>query len=758
MAEKVEYEVLATLKASGSMAKQMKMLMGSSSAVGKNLDKIQASMGSAGRSIMGTTAQTAAGWAKAGAAMTVAAGAAGLGGVLSQGLAYNAMLEDARNSIGAIYQIYNQNGGDVTKNLLQAELVQRRLFDIAKKSPGEFEDAVEIYKGAAAAMTVANESIAEQMKTMESAVLLPSVVGGGIESKVVGNQLGRIMSGGAGAEFETWVRLAPAIKDIGVQMAKTNKAAAGFTENLSGGDLTQVWNKMAQSTPALAQQILKEALKPLGAMSKTFEDSWEGILGTTKSNVKEITGAFTKPFYEMRKSFLKQMNKSGIFSDDSLGKLTKIATVLGMLLAKGAERIMSAGEQAVGYIRDHWKDVIQNVHDAFIIGQSLIKGAFTFGLIRMMTGAALIAASFAMKGVRAGRKVASVGYEKANQLAYIRAARKSGLDPEKRPRDEKGQFLSFQKAFALIQKKRSDAVGEKYSKGAFKYTAMAPIMQFLTKIGPLALILGAGIPLVVMAVGAFGALFTIIGGIAAYVITNWQAISSEIVAGLRDGSITLAPLLIAAYTFWERLKLVGEVFLGSGGHAAQFTRVLDLLTGSVAFAANAIGFFMRAIAYTIGIWGMLRLAFQGIMAAVVAIIELSAYLPGGPGDDTVANAQRNYKAFADSTMDVFTDVDKLLTAADDIDAFTFKQVDIERINKEAEDMAAKLAKSLEDMGKEDPKDRKGPKGPKVQINHVTINQDLRDTDPDRLMAAFIKPLERMADQRVQAYDMTEQGV
>jgi hypothetical protein len=148
------------------------------------------------------------------------------------------------------------------------------------------------------------------------------------------------------------------------------------------------------------------------------------------------------------------------------------------MLATGATKIMAAGEKAVAYIRDNWKDITQNVHDAFVIGQSVIKAAFTFGLFRMMAGAAVIAASFAMKGVRAGKKALGTGYEKANQLAYMRAMTKSGLDPSKRPRDEKGQFLSFQKAFALIQKKKSDAVGEKYSKGAFKYTAMAPIMQF----------------------------------------------------------------------------------------------------------------------------------------------------------------------------------------------------------------------------------------------------------------------------------------
>lgn len=755
MAEKVEYEVLASLKASGSLTKQMRMLMGSTSAVQKNLDKIQSGMMSAGQSIMGSTASTAMGWAKTGGTMAAAAGAAGLGGIVTQGLAYNAMLEDARNSIGSIYQIYNQNQGNVTKNLQQAEYVQRRLFDIAKKSPGEFEDAVAIYKGAAASMTVAGESIAEQMKMMEGAVLLPKVIGGGIESSVVGNQLGRIMAGGAGQEFETWVRLAPSIKAIGVQMAKTNKAAKGFTEELSGGDLTAVWNKMAQSAPALAQDMIKEALKPLAKMAPVFEDSWDGILGTTMSATKEITGAFTKPFFEMRKAFLSRMNKTGIFSDRNIGKLQHVATAMGIMFAEGAEKMFGAAEKAVAYIRDNWKTIVQNVHDAFVIGQSVVKGAFAFGLTRMIAGAAIIAASFAMKGVRAGKKVMDTGMEKASQLAFMREAKKAGLDPSKRPRDDKGQFLSFQKAFQQIRQKRVDAVGDKYSKGLFKH--LAPIMQFFTKIGPLALILGAGIPLVVMAVGAFGALFTIVGGIAAYVITNWQAISGEIVKGLRDGTISLQPLLIAAYTFWERLKLVGEVFLGSGGHAAQFSRVLDMLTGAVAFAANGISFFMRAIAYSMGIWGMLKLAFQGVLKAVLSIIELAAHIPGGPGDSTVARAQARYEEYSRGVEDTWTDIDKMLRAADDIDAFTFKQVDLERINKEAAEMEKKLAESLENFGKEDPKNMKGPKGPKVQINHLTINQDLRDTDPDRLMAAFIKPLERMADQRVQAYDMTEQG-
>lgn len=40
---------------------------------------------------------------------------------------------------------------------------------------------------------------------------------------------------------------------------------------------------------------------------------------------------------------------------------------------------------------------------------------------------------------------------------------------------------------------------------------------------------------------------------------------------------------------------------------------------------------------------------------------------------------------------------------------------------------------------------------KPVIHRVEVINDLRDTDPDRLMAV-IKPLRRMADQRVQAFD------
>lgn len=757
--EKVQYDVIANLKASGSLYKQMASLVGSAGRAERSFNKIQASMGNAGRAIMGSSASTAAGWAKAGAKMGAAAGAAGMGGLLHTGLAFNESMEESRNAIGAMYQLYGQNQGDVVKNLKQAEGVQRRLFDLAKKSPGEYEDAVNVYKGAAKGLTVANESITAQMEFMQDAIMLPKVVGGGLDSDVVGGQLGRIIMGGAGAEFETWKVLAPAILEAGQNMKGLNGQAKVFEKSLRPNqELTQQWNALAQSTPDLAMKVLKKALVPLRELSDTFENSWDGILGATTSNLKLVTGAFTKPFFEARKKYLSGMNKTGLFGEGNIQKLEKIMTIFGVMFAKASIGVFSAMERAVAYIRDNWKTVSQQIYNGFQLGSAAIKGAFTFGLFRMMAGAALIAASFTMKSLSAGKRAVNFLGEKGSHLAFMREMQKSGLDPSQRPRDNRGQFLSYRKAFEQIRQKRVDAVGEKYSKGVFKHTAMAPIMQFFAKIGPLALILGAGLPIVAGLATAFGAVFVVVGGIAAYVVSNWKAISTAIVTGLRDGTITLAPLLTAVYTFWERLKMVGQVFLGGGGHAAQFSRMLDLMTTAVEMASGAISFFMRAIAYSIGIWGALKLAFQGVLKAVLAIIEMSQYLPGvGASDDFVAHARSRYKDFADSTQDTFTTVDTLLTAADKIDAFKFKELDLERINKEAAEMESTLAKTIEDLGKEDNKKQKGPKGPKVNINHLTINQDLRDTDPDRLMAAFITPLERLADKRVQAWDMTEQG-
>jgi hypothetical protein len=757
--EKVQYDVVANLRASGSLGKQMQSMMGTAARVQRSFDKIQSSMASAGRTIMGTSAQTAVGWAKTGAKLSAAAGTAGMGGLLHSGLAFNDSMESSRNSIGAVYQLYGQNQGNVLKNLKQAEGVQRNLFELAKKSPGEYEDAVNVYKGAARGLIVANETIGAQMEFMKDAIMLPKVVGSGLNSDVVGGQLGRIIMGGAGAEFETWKVLAPAILEVGQNMKGANGQAKIFAKSMRPGqDLTSAWNELAQAQPEIAMKVLKQSLVPLRELAGTFEESWDGILGTTSSNIKMITGAFTKPFFEARKKFLSQMSKKGIFAEGKIEKLEYIATAFGIMFAKGSIRLMTEAERAVAYMRDHWQQVSQKVYDAFQLGSAAVKGAFAFGLFRMMAGAAMIAASFAMKGLSQGKKAAGFMHEKGAQAAYLHQMKKSGLDLSQRPRDSKGQYVSYRKAFQSLQEKRGADARDKYSKGVFKYTAMGPIMEFFTKMGPMSLVLAAGVPIIVMLVGAFGALFTIVGGIAAYVVSNWKAISGAIVTGLRDGTITLGPLLIAAYTFWERLKMVGEVFLGGGGHAAQFARVLDMMTGAVAFAANAVGFFMRSIAYSLGIWGALKLAFQGVLKAVLAIIEMSQYLPGvGASDEFVAHAQNRYKEFADSTQDTWTTVDKLLSAADDIDAFTFKQLDFDRINKEASEMEKTLAKTLEDMGKEDPNKKKGPKGPKVQINHLTINQDLRDTDPDRLMAAFITPLERLADKRIQAWDMTEQG-
>jgi hypothetical protein len=161
---------------------------------------------------------------------------------------------------------------------------------------------------------------------------------------------------------------------------------------------------------------------------------------------------------------------------------------------------------------------------------------------------------------------------------------------------------------------------------------------------------------------------------------------------------------------------------------------------------------MKALAISIGIWGALKLSLLGVMKVILEMLRLNNKL-GLASDDSLANAERNYAKFKKGTVDTFTTVENLLTKADQIKNFQFDKADLAKVEKEAKSWEDKLKKALSG----DPK-KKIPRAPKVAIGKVEIVMDLRDSDPDRLMAAFIEPLERMADKRVQAYDQLEQGI
>ena len=724
----VDYNVNAWMRARGDFARQMGRQAAAVTPVQKAWTALGQKTSSVGRAIMGTTASTAVGYGKMAAAIGAISAVAGFSKLVHTGARFNAVMEETKLSIAAMFQLYKQNGGDLQKNIAQAAGAQRELFDMAKKSPVEFEDAVNIYQGAASGLIVANQSMQEQMEFMRGAQMLGAVVPD-LESKVIGGQVGRILMGGAGQEFEVWKRLAPTILEAG-------KAADYFAKRMNMGEkFTQQFNKLAQAQPELAADLIKTALEPMKKMQEEFERSWGGILSTTKSNLKLVAAAFTGPFHMMRKKVLYDLNKTGLFSESNLGKLEHIAVVLGVLFSSVMERVFNKLMSWVTFLRDNWESILTTMYS---VGQQvgmLIKGAFFVGVARMAAGAGVMAAGGAMRAGGAVRRAAP------GALDYVRRKRRALHTGMARGAlaGGKGRGLTGFMGKFLGQVSALSSRGP----GA---------MKFMLSMGSLAGIMVAGAAAAAIFIGAIMIIAVVVAGIAAYIISNWDAIAASIVKALESGELSLVPFLVAMYTFWERLKAVGEALIGGSSGAAMFTGLMKLGIEAFNLMGGAISMTMKAIAIMVGIWGLLKLAMQGVVRAILAVIEVAAYLPGGPSDETVALARHNYEQYKRGVQDTVTTVEQLMRKADAIEAIDVSALDID-FDAMAKDWKEKLIEAL----KKKEEEARKPRGPQVNVQQVTINQDLRDTDPDRLMAHFIKPLERMADQRVQSYEALDMG-
>lgn len=729
--DQINYNVNAFLRARGNFAKQMQRQSNAVKGVQDRWGKYGAATESVGRTVMGTTAATAAGYAKMAAGVAALGAGAGFAKLLQTGTQFNEMMESSRNSIGAMYQLYGQNAGNLERNLAQATHAQRALFDMTKKSPAEFEDAVNIYQGAASGLIVANQSMQEQMKFMKGAQMLPAVIPD-LPSNVLGGQLGRIMMGGAGAEFEVWKRLAPSI-------LKAGQATGVFAKNMRLGEkFTQRFNMLAQEQPEVAMELLKTSVLPLEKMAAEFERSWVGIWGATKTNMKMLAGAFTKPFHEMRKKLLYDLNKTGLFSDANIGRLEHIATALGMLFSGVMERAFNKLISWVEFLRDNWESITTTFYS---VGQQvamLIKGAFFVGVARMVAGATMVAAG---RGLQAGQGVARALPGMREAIARRSRATHMGLG---RGMGGKGRGLLGMMGGGLAK------VFGRLETGSFRlFRGMDKLVLKFATMAAMGIALGAALALVALAIGA---VLVITAGIATYVISNWDAISKSIIDGLESGKISLVPFVVALYTFKARLEAVGQAFLGGTTGADMFTGAMNWGIKAFNLMSDAIAITMKAIAISIGVWGALKLAFQGLLWVILKVIELIAEIPGAIDADTVERARRNYESFDRGVQDTFTTVDQLLMAADKIAAIDVKSLDMKEINRQAEEWKRKLIETLKGDG-----DKKKPKGPTVNVQNVTINQDLRDTDPDRLMASFIKPMQSLADRRIQAYDQLDMG-
>jgi hypothetical protein len=731
MAEpQITYRVAAHLSSKGDLAKSMGQKAAAIGGLSAKLDMASSRAMAFGRAQTQAMVGAASAIGKYSAAIGGMAVAGGLGMMVAKGAELNAGMEKATNTIAGTLQLFNHSAGaadQLGQNIKIAGAAMQMLNKIADDSPGEMRDVQTLFQNMLPGARSVTGEMGRIMNLTKSLAVFTPTLGG--DFGLVGAQMSRMLTGGAGAEMEVWRTLQVPILKAGQAMEQTGKKGKMiFAANQQEGEkLTQAFNKLSKEDRL---RVVESAMKG-GAddLAKMYAKSWEGASSSAISSLRKIAGAFTKPMFEATKAALIKANSDGgVLGKDGLAKLTNAASILGGLMAKGLVKVIGGIERAAAYLSNNWESVSNSVYHALQIGVGLLKGAFAWGLTKMMVGAGFIAAAFAVKTGTAVGKGLSAGM----------GAGKSAV---------KGVA-----AFATNTKKFVDTV----TKGNPIANAMGAVTGLISGFSKLAVFAAVLVPMLLVA----GALFAVVGvaavavaGIAAYLVSKWDELSASILKGFEDGSITLKPLVTAAMLLWEKLKKLGEALIGGTTGGSMMKWAIDLAAKAIDGITTAVGGLLSMAATFIRWVGKagdvvdfvagetdvskLNTKTEQLMArstydfGEAYDIVLKKY-HAGEYKDEFANP------FSKSANEVADEVDRLATAFNSVG---LADLDLKGIDAMTESLTEELKKIL-GIG-DDPKNNK-KRGASVNINHLTQQFDLRGEDPDRAMVAWVEPIERMA--------------
>lgn len=736
----VTYHVQTILELRDRMSRAMARAVSGVLAADKAVAGLGARVQQVGTIIAGETARWAAGFAKAGIALAGFGTTAVFGGMIAGGLKFNQTMETTQLSIASMFQLYKRNAGDWTANVTDAEFAMNKLFDIAKRSPGEFEDATTLYEAAASGLTIAGASLEKQMQFMEKAVLMPKIAG--LDPKATGGQLSRILTGGAGAEFEVWTRLAPSIREAGIEAGIWGKKVA------RGSKFTEQFNKFAKESPEIAFDLVDTATSSLQSIGKYWEDTWEGIMGTTKSNLKIIAGEFTSPLFKSLKDWMKTLNSVGVFGEEGMLRLRGIARLFGTMFANAATRILNAITEAVDYAVRNFDVIADRVYKAWQTGALLLKAVIAKALVGHALAAGGRALQLGAGGVKGARETGSViGQILGKEWRHSHMRMTRGF--------RSGKRRSFDISGTMGTGMRSIFGGK--SEGVWS-AVFRPMEKFMLRIGSLLPVLLAAAAAFALIAAVAGVVVVVLAGVAAFLVQYWDQILGEIKAVLADpGDAVLRPLVEAAMVLWGTLVILGQHILGVSGSSNVFVGIVNSLTGVIQFATKVTGAFVYMLGIFIGIWAILKLAALGAMGAIVGLINIFSYLPGVEIDVTGVN--QALVDFAAGVEDTALSADKYMQLGKRFMDAELEDVGVTQgdVDAKVAELKAKLASMMEGLGDPEKEKAKVPKAKGVHIEHLHQNIDLRDTDPDRVMATFVDSVQDLADRPTQSRYATDQG-
>ena len=327
-------------------------------------------------------------WAKTAAlaAGVVFAGAFGVGAgkALVGGVQENISSEASTNRIGTTLQLFDFNADrgaeQYTKNLQDAVWYSKELVKVADAAPGDIGQVEGLFQAMLPGMASITQDGKRIVDLTQKATLLSAVLGNRFE--LVGEQSSRMLTGGAGAEMDTWRLLQEPILEAGKAM-KIFKDSQGLGEKL-----TQAFNKL---DPQKRLAVFEKGLERLGKeVADQYANSWEGITSQAISSGKALRKVFGADVFNELKRGLKAITQDGGPLDTKSPQfraLKEFMAVTGDSLGWGVFKTMRVAKDALGYVADNRQQIVMSAQKA---AHYLVSGAkLAAGLAAARTGAGL---------------------------------------------------------------------------------------------------------------------------------------------------------------------------------------------------------------------------------------------------------------------------------------------------------------------------------------------------------------------------------
>jgi hypothetical protein len=366
MAEpQITYRVAAHLSSKGDLAKSMGQKAAAIGGLSAKLDMASSRAMAFGRAQTQAMVGAASAIGKYSAAIGGMAVAGGLGMMVAKGAELNAGMEKATNTIAGTLQLFNHSAGaadQLGQNIKIAGAAMQMLNKIADDSPGEMRDVQTLFQNMLPGARSVTGEMGRIMNLTKSLAVFTPTLGG--DFGLVGAQMSRMLTGGAGAEMEVWRTLQVPILKAGQAMEQTGKKGKMiFAANQQEGEkLTQAFNKLSKEDRL---RVVESAMKG-GAddLAKMYAKSWEGASASAISSLRKIAGSVHQAHVrgDQERPHQGQRRRRGPRKGRPAEAAHCSGERFGGLLAKGLVKVIGGIEQGATYLSNNWESVANTVY------------------------------------------------------------------------------------------------------------------------------------------------------------------------------------------------------------------------------------------------------------------------------------------------------------------------------------------------------------------------------------------------------------